>query len=191
LKKEDLLKLDLFADKRADNLRAQIADSRNRPLERLVFGLGIRQVGEKTAETLAQLYDLDGLADASQEDLTKISEVGPIVAASIHGFFHSPETRKLLARLKAAGLNFKRSEKKVTSAKFAGQTFVFTGELKTMTRDEAEEKVKALGGKASGSVSAKTAYVVAGADAGSKLRKATGLGVKVISEEEFLKLTAG
>ena len=189
LKKEDLLKLELFADKRADNLLAQITESKGRPLERLVFGLGIRQVGEKTAETLAQLYDLDGLAEASSEELTKIPEVGPIVAASIHGFFHSPETKRLLARLRAAGLNFKRSEKKATGAKFAGQTFVFTGELETMTREEAEEKVKSLGGKASGSVSAKTAFVVAGPNAGSKLRKATELGVKVLSEMEFLELT--
>jgi DNA ligase (NAD+) len=188
LKKEDLLTLELFADKRAENLLAQVEESKKRPLERLVFGLGIRQVGEKTAETLAQLYDLEGLSDASEEDLTKIPEVGPIVAASIHGFFHSQQTKQLLARLKAAGLNFKRSERKATGAKFAGKTFVFTGELKTMSREEAEEKVKALGGKASGSVSAKTAFVVAGADAGSKLRKATGLGVKVLSEKEFLDI---
>jgi len=139
---------------------------------------------------LAQLYALDGLAAAAQEELTRVPEVGPVVAASIRGFFHSAETKKLLARLKAAGLNFKRSEKKATGAKFAGQTFVFTGELETMSREEAEEKVKALGGKASGSVSAKTAYVVAGADAGSKLLKATELGVKVLSEKEFLFLIA-
>jgi DNA ligase (NAD+) len=188
LKKEDLLKLELFADKRAENLLAQIFESRRRPLECLIFGLGIRQVGEKTAETLAGLYDLDGLAAASEAELTRIQEVGPIVAASIHGFFQSPETRALLARLKEAGLNFKRSEKKTKGAKLAGQTFVFTGELETMTREEAEEKVKALGGKASGSVSAKTAYVVAGAEAGSKLRKANELGVKVLTEQEFLEL---
>jgi DNA ligase (NAD+) len=188
LKKEDLLKLELFADKRAENLLAQIEESKRRPWERLIFGLGIRQVGEKTAETLGQLYDLDGLAAASEGELTKIPEVGPIVAASIHGFFHSPETKRLLARLQAAGLNFKRSEKKPTGAKFAGRTFVFTGELETMTREEAEEKVKTLGGKASGSVSAKTAYVVAGAGPGSKLRKAAELGVKVLSEQEFRAL---
>ena len=123
---------------------------------------------------------------ASEEELTRIPEVGPIVAASIHGFFHAPETKKLLARLATAGLNFKRSERKATSAKFAGKTFVFTGELKSMTREEAQEKIKALGGKASGSVSAKTSYVVAGAEAGSKLRKAKELGVKVWSEKEFL-----
>ncbi|MDD5627867.1 MAG: NAD-dependent DNA ligase LigA [Elusimicrobia bacterium] len=188
LKKEDLLKLELFADKRAENLLAQIAQSKHRPLDRLINGLGIRQVGEKTAETLAQLYDLEGLAAASAEELTRIPEVGPIVAASIHGYFHSPQARKLLDRLKEAGLNFRKSEKKAASAKFAGQTFVFTGELETMTREAAEEKVKALGGKASGSVSAKTAYVVAGADPGSKLRKANELGVKVLSEKEFLDL---
>jgi DNA ligase (NAD+) len=185
LKKEDLLKLELFADKRADNLLAQISDSRSRPLECLIFGLGIRQVGEKTAETLAGLYDLDGLAEASEAALTRIREVGPVVAASIRGFFQSPETRKLLSRLKEAGLNFRRSQRKAAGGKLAGQTFVFTGELETMTREEAEEKVKAMGGKASGSVSAKTAYVVAGAKAGSKLRKAQKLGVKVLTEAEF------
>ena len=137
---------------------------------------------------MAQLYDLEGLAAASEEALTRIQEVGPIVAASIHRFFHSPETKKLIERLKGVKLNFEKSAKKATSAKFAGQTFVFTGELQTMTREEAEEKVKALGGKASGSVSAKTAYVVAGADAGSKLRKARELGVKVLTEKEFLDL---
>ena len=188
LRKEDMLKLELFADKRAENLLAQIQESRQKPLERLIFGLGIRQVGEKTAETLAQLYDLEGLASAELAELTRVPDVGPIVAASIRDFFHAPETKKLIARLKAAGLNFQRSERKAAGAKLAGKTFVFTGELESMPREEAEEKVKALGGKASGSVSAKTAFVVAGAKAGSKLRKAAELGVPVLSEAEFLKL---
>ncbi|MFA6003091.1 MAG: NAD-dependent DNA ligase LigA, partial [Elusimicrobiota bacterium] len=188
LSKADLLKLALFAEKRADNLLAQIADSKKRPLERLIFGLGIRQVGEKTAETLAERYGLEDLARAPVEELTRIPEVGPVVAASISGFFASPQTPDLIARLKDQGLNFARSQRKLAGAKFAGQTFVFTGELQTLTREQAEEKVKDLGGKASGSVSAKTAFVVAGADAGSKLRKAQSLGVKVLSEKEFLDL---
>ena len=188
LKKDDLLRLELFADKKAENLLAQIQATRERPLERLIFGLGIRHVGEKTAESLAGLYDLEGLAAATQEEITRIPEVGPVVAASVHGFFGSSQTKKLLARLKAAGLNFKRSERKAASGKFAGQTFVFTGELASMTREAAEEKVKDSGGKASGSISAKTSFVVAGADPGSKLRKATELGVKVLSEKEFLEL---
>ncbi len=188
LKKEDLLQLELFADKRAENLIAQIAATRERPLARLIFGLGIRQVGEKTAETLTELYALDALANASISDLTRIPEVGPIVAASIHDFFKSPETRKLISRLQAAGLNFKRSERKASGGKLAGKTFIFTGELESMTREAAEERVKDLGGKATSSVSAKTSYVVAGTDPGSKLRKATELGVPVLSEKGFLEI---
>ena len=188
LKKDELLKLELFGDKRAENLLMQIAATRERPLERLIFGLGIRQVGEKTAETLAELYDLDALACANIEDLTRIPEVGPVVAASIAGFFQSPGTRKLIERLRQTGLNFKRSERKARGAKFSGKTFVFTGELESMTREAAEEKVKSLGGKATSSISAKNSYVVAGANPGSKLRKATELGVSVLSEQEFLNL---
>ncbi|HAM36230.1 MAG TPA: DNA ligase (NAD(+)) LigA [Elusimicrobia bacterium] len=188
LNKEDLLKLELFADKKAENLLSQISDSRRRPLERLILGLGIRHIGEKTAQTLAALYDLDGLAAASQQELTRIGEVGPVVAASIASFFRFPGTRPLIERLRRAGLNFARSAPRAAQARFEGRTFVFTGELTGMTREAAEEKVKDLGGKAASSVSAKTSFVVAGIKPGSKLRKARELGVKVISENEFLEL---
>jgi DNA ligase (NAD+) len=188
LSKEDLLKLELWKDKKADNLLAKIEESKSRPLPKLVNALGIRQVGEKTAETLAEGFSLEELAKASLEDLQRIPEIGPIVAASIVDFFKTPGAKTLVDKLKKAGLNFKKHEAARTGSAFSGKTFVFTGELSSMTRDEAGEKVKALGAKTSGSVSAKTSYVVAGEAAGSKLKKAQELGVAVLSEAEFLKL---
>ncbi len=189
LTKEQLLGLELFADKKAENLLAQIEASKSRPLDRVLNALGIRQVGEKTAETLAERFDMDGLMDASPEDLQSVSDVGPIVAESIVSFFASQGGKDLVARLRRAGVTMPRPEKKAAAgAPFAGKTFVFTGELKSFTREEAEETVKSLGGKASGSVSSKTSYVVAGEAAGSKLRKAAGLGVTVLTEEQFKEL---
>ncbi len=188
LTKQDLLGVELFADKRAENLLAQIEACRKRPLDKLLYGLGIPHVGEKTAETLAAAFDLESLASAEAAELERIPEVGPIVAGAVASFFRSPEVRRLLAALKKEGLDFSRLAPRAAGAKFAGKTFVFTGELKAMTREEAEEKAKALGAKTSGSVSAKTSYVVAGEAAGSKLRKARELGVAVLTEDEFLEL---
>lgn len=189
LTKEDLLKLELFADKKADNLLNEIARSRHRDLAKLIYALGIRHVGEKTAEVLSELFGLEDLSKAKAEELEKIPEVGPVVAQSISGFFSSSEVRHLLERLKKAGINFRKNEKKIDGAlPLRGQVFVFTGELSSMSREEAEEKVKALGGKTSSSVSAKTGYVVAGANPGSKFAKAKELGVKTLNEEQFLKL---
>lgn len=186
LKKEQLLELELFADKKADNLLAQIEASKAQPLDRALNALGIRQVGEKTAEVLAERFDMDGLLAASTEDFQAVPDVGPIVAESLHGFFSSAAGRGLVERLRAAGVRMPKPERKVAAgAPFAGMTFVFTGELKSFTREEAEEKVKSLGGKASGSVSSKTTFVVAGEAAGSKLKKAESLGVKVLTEEQF------
>jgi len=186
LKKEDLLELELFADKKADNLLAQIAASKEKPLDRLINALGIRHVGEKTAEVLAERFDADGLLAASEEDFQAVPDVGPVVAKSLHAFFSSKVGAGLVARLRKSGVRMPKPERRVVAgAPFAGMTFVFTGELKSFTREEAEEKVKSLGGKASGSVSAKTTYVVAGEAAGSKLKKAESLGVKVLSEGEF------
>lgn len=188
LTKEDLLGLELFAEKRAENLLAQIEASKSRPLAKLINGLGIRHVGERMAEVLAQHADLETLAGLSPEELQRVPEVGPVVAASIAQFFSSPKTKGLLSRLKKAGLNFAKDAPKATSHTLEGKTFVFTGELTKLTRDEAEELVKSLGGKASGSVSSKTSYVVAGEAAGSKLKKAKELGVPVLTEAEFLKM---
>jgi len=189
LKKEHLLGLELFADKKADNLLSQIEASKAQTLNRVLFGLGIRHVGEKTAETISERMDLDGLLKASVEDFQAVPDVGPVVAASLHSFFASSEGRALVSRLQASGLSMKKPERKVASgAPLAGMTFVFTGEMSSLTREEAEEKVKSLGGKASGSVSSKTTYLVAGEAAGSKLKKALALGVKVLSEEEFKRI---
>lgn len=189
LKKEQLLELELFADKKADNLLAQIEASKSKPLDRVLNALGIRQVGEKTAEVLAERMDIDALSSASVEDFQAVPDVGPIVAQSLHDFFASKEGRGLVARLRAAGVTMPKPERKVAAgAPFAGMTFVFTGELTAFTREEAEEKVKSLGGKASGSVSSKTTYLVAGEAAGSKLKKAESLGVKVLTEKQFSEM---
>ena len=186
LRKEQLLELELFADKKADNLLAQLEASKAKTFDRVLNALGIRQVGEKTAEMLAERFGIDGLLAASEENLQAVPDVGPIVAKSLHSFFSSSAGRGLIERLKRHGLTMARTERKIAAgAPFAGMTFVFTGELTAFTRDEAEAKVKSLGGKASGSVSAKTTYLVAGEAAGSKLKKAESLGVKILTERQF------
>ncbi len=188
LKKEDLLGLELFKDKKADNLLSQIAKSRQQPLSRLIYALGIRHIGEKNARTLAQHFrTMDAFVAAGSEELARISDVGPVIAEAVSEFFKSAATRELVRDLGALGLRLDEPER-ASGGKFAGKTFVFTGELKTLTRDEAQARVRELGGKETSSVSAKTSYVVAGADPGSKYAKAQKLGVPVLTEEEFLKL---
>jgi DNA ligase (NAD+) len=189
LSKDDLLKVPLFAETRAQNLLDQIQASRRRPLSKVLYALGIRHVGEKMAEVLSENFSLDELAAADAETLQRVPDVGPVVAQTLEAFFKSEDVRALVSRLKKAGLDFRRTPRKtVAGSPFAGKTFVFTGELAKMTRDEAEEKVKALGGKASGSVSSKTAFVVAGEAAGSKLKKAQQLGVAVLDESQFIEM---
>jgi len=189
LKKEDLLGLELFKDKKADNLLAQIEASKTKTLDRVIYGLGIRHIGEKTAETVAERMDLDALLKASEEELQAVPDIGPVVATSLHAFFASLAGKDLIGRLRKAGVRMPKPERVIAAgAPFSGMTFVFTGELTGSTRDEAEELVKSLGGKASGSVSAKTTYVVAGEAAGSKLKKAQGLGVKVLTETQFREM---
>ncbi len=189
LKKEDLLKLDLFADKKAENLLSAIQVSKNRPLGRLLYALGIRHVGEKAAQVLAERFEtMDNLMKASVDDLTSIYEVGPVMAESVVNFFRQEGTRKLIEKLKKAKVNMKTEEKKKGPQPLAGKTFVFTGELKSFTRPEAEAKVKELGGNPTSSVSKKTDYIVVGENPGSKYTKAKELGVKVVAEEEFIKL---
>ncbi len=188
LAKEDLSKLELFAEKKALNLLEQIDSSRKRPLSRLIYALGIRQVGEKTAETLAGQYSLDELAQAPAAELQKIPEIGPIVGAAIAEFFGAPPVRELIRRFKTAGLDLSRSRSSPAGGKFAGKTFVFTGELSSLTRDEAASKVKERGGRTSSSISAKTAFVVVGDQPGSKLARARALSVAVIGEADFLAL---
>jgi DNA ligase (NAD+) len=189
LTKEDLLGLELFKDKKADNLLAQIEASKAKTLDRVIYALGIRHIGDRTAETIAERMDLDACLRATEADFQAVPDIGPVVAKSLHAFFSSAAGKELISRLRGHGLEMAKPERVIAAgAPFAGMTFVFTGALTKFTREEAEEKVKSLGGKASGSVSAKTTYVVYGEDAGSKLKKAEALGVKTMTESEFEKM---
>lgn len=189
LRKEDFLKLELFAEKRAQNLLDAIEKSKERPLARLLFALGIRHVGEKAAKTLAEEFgSIDALMEAKEEELERIPEVGPALAGSVREFFKQKEIKILIDKLKKAGLKLEQEMVKGGPQILAGKTFVFTGELKGYSRTEAEELVKNLGGKASSSVSKKTSYVVVGESPGSKYGEAKALGVPILSEEEFEKL---
>jgi DNA ligase (NAD+) len=188
LTKKDLLSLERFADKSAQNILDEIEDSKKLPLERVIYGLGIRMVGERTAQFLAEHFgSMEALENASVEELQNVNEVGPKIAESISEFFGNPANRKLIDRLGTAGLVFK-GQKKERGTKLAGKTFVLTGTLAQYSRDEAKKLIEDAGGKVTGSVSKKTDYVVAGADAGSKLDKAKELGVAVIDEKEMEKL---
>ena len=185
---EQLEPLERMGKKSAQNAVEAIARSRDNDLWRLINALGIRQVGEKAAKTLAQRFGtMDALAAATEEELTAVDDVGPITARYLCQWMESPQSRDLLARLKAAGVNMSCKEE-AHDSRFAGMTFVLTGALEKFTRDEAGEMIEKRGGKASGSVSKKTTYVVAGENAGSKLQKAQELGVPVLTEDEFLEL---
>jgi len=190
LTKKDLLSLERFADKSAQNILDQIETSKKLPLERVIYGLGMRFVGERTAQFLAEHFgSMEALERASQEELQDVNEVGPRIAESIVEFFNLPANRKLVERLRAAGLTLS-GQKKERGTKLAGKTFVLTGTLAKYTRDEAKKMIEDAGGKVTGSVSKKTDYVVAGTDAGSKLDRATQLGVKVIDEREMEQLAS-
>ena len=180
--------LERMGKKSAQNAVDAIARSRDNDLWRLINALGIRQVGEKAAKTLAQRFGtMDALVAAPEEELTAVDDVGPITARYLCQWMKSPQSRDLLARLKAVGVNMTCKEKTVDS-RFAGMTFVLTGTLEKFTRDAAAEMIEKRGGKAAGSVSKKTTYVVAGENAGSKLQKAEALGIPVLTEDEFLAL---
>lgn len=188
LRKEDLLGLERIGEKTADSLLAQIERSKSAPLARVLLGLGIRHVGERTAQALSDAFgSLDALIAATIEDLTRVNDVGPKVGATVFDFFQNERNRALIERLRSAGLTF-TAEKRVTSDLLADLTFVLTGTLPTLTREEAKEKIEAAGGKVSGSVSKKTSYLVAGEEAGSKLDKANSLKVPVIDEAGLLTL---
>ena len=188
LTKDDLLKLERMGEKSAENVLAEIAASKKLPLERVIYGLGIRFVGERTAQFLAEHFgSLDAIMNASAEELEEVNEVGPRIAESIVEFFADEHNRKLVSDLRKAGLTF-TGQKKEKGTKLAGKTFVLTGTLERHTRDEAKKMIEDAGGRVSGSVSKKTDYVVAGSDAGSKLDKARELGVSVIGEEELEEL---
>ena len=188
LRQEDLLQLDKFKQKSANNLLAAIENSKRNNLDKLVFGLGIRNIGDKAAAQLAEHFgSMQALAAASAEEIAAIDGIGAIMAESVTEFFAKAGTVDLLARLRAAGVNMDwHGEKKGTA--LAGMTIVVTGTLPTLSRQEAEALIARNGGKASGSVSKKTAYVLAGEAAGSKLTKARSLGVPVIDEAAFLRM---
>lgn len=187
---EAILALDRWAPKSVERLLAGIQKSMEQPFERVLFALGIRFVGEGVAKILARAFgSMDALAVATLDQLTAVNEIGERIAASVIEFFQDPTERDVVTRLQQAGLRMERTEKTSTSgAAFAGKTFVLTGELVTMTRRQATEAIEERGGKASSSVSAKTTYVVAGAEAGSKLQKAQELGVQVIDEATFRQM---
>jgi DNA ligase (NAD+) len=188
LTKDKLLGLERFADKSAQNILDEIKNSKKLPLERVIYGLGIRMVGERTAQFLAEHFgSMEALESAGVEDLQNVNEVGPRIAESIVEFFSIAANRKLVKRLHDAGLTL-TGQKKQRGTKLAGKTFVLTGTLAHFTRDEAKRMIEDAGGKVTGSVSKKTDYVVAGADAGSKLEKAKELGVVVIDEKELAEV---
>ncbi len=185
LKESDLVGLDRMGEKSAANTIDAIASSRTRGLERLLFALGIRQVGQKAGKILAGHFKtFDAFAAATEDELTSIDDVGAITAAYIRSWLNNPQSIHLISRLKEAGVSMEAAQQP-TGEQFKGMTFVLTGTLELFTRDEATAMIEARGGKASGSVSKKTTYVVAGESAGSKLRKANELNIPVLTEEEF------
>ena len=186
---EQLLELERMGKKSAEKILQNIERSRNRPLPRVLNGLGIPFVGERTAQLLADAFgDLDRIAKADADELQSADEVGPKVAESIRGFFHEPLNRELVERLREAGLQFTHEVKRAAGGPLTGKVFVITGTLPNMSRDEAKAAIEAAGGKVTDSVSKKTSYLVAGEAAGSKLAKAEQLGVPVLDEQALLAL---
>ena len=183
---EQLLTLDRMGEKSASNILGAIEESKSPTLARLIYGLGIRHVGEHVSQVLADHFgSMEALANASEEELGGVAEVGPVIAASLAGFFGEQENREVLEKLRAAGVVPQVSARAESRAGMSGKTFVFTGALQRFTREDAEEKVRLLGGRATSSVSRNTDFVVAGENAGSKLEKARALGITVLTEQEF------
>jgi len=186
----NLVALERMGEKSAQNLLAALQQSRSTTLPRFLYGLGIRHVGESTARDLARHFGkLDAIMDAPVEQLLQVPDVGPIVAESVHAFFQQPHNREVVEQLRAVGVHWEESEPVAQAPRpLTGKTVVLTGTLPTMSRDEAKELLEAAGAKVAGSVSKKTSYVVAGAEAGSKLDKARELGIAVLEERDLLKL---
>lgn len=188
LKEEDLVRLPLYKEKKIKNLLSAIERSKSRPLSRLIYALGIRHVGEKAAFVLAQRFKtLDDLAKAKKEELQKINEIGPVIAESITAYFNQKQSKKIIESLRRANVNFKEQEI-VAKGILSGKRVVFTGTLKSYTRQQAEELVQRLGGTVSSDVSRNTDFLVVGEDPGSKLRKAERLKIRIINEEEFKEM---
>jgi DNA ligase (NAD+) len=190
LTKEQLLSLDGFAERSASLLLEAIGHSKRVPLERFLMGLGIRQVGQHIARVLAERFrTLDAVMAADRETLERVHEIGPEIAASLESFFKEERNRQVIRRLLDLGLTVEAvPEASLAARPLAGKTFVFTGGLERFSRDEAKRRVEQLGGRAASSVSKQTDYVVAGAEAGSKLDRARKLGVSILTETEFEKL---
>ncbi|MFH1422076.1 MAG: NAD-dependent DNA ligase LigA, partial [Planctomycetota bacterium] len=192
-KRDELLKLEKFGQKSVQNLLDKIEESKERPLSAVLTALGIRHVGEHVAHVLAEQFStIDEIAESSEAKLQQIQEIGPVVAKSIINFFSNPHNNDVIEKLKKAGVKFvpehKSAAQQESAGKLQGKIFVFTGNLASMTRTEAESYVRKLGGRASGSVSKKTSYVVAGESPGSKYQKAQELSVSILTEDEFRKL---
>ncbi len=190
LKHADLVALERMGEKSAQNLLAQIEKSKTTTLGRFLYALGIPQVGEATAQQLAEHFgDLDALMDADVETIDAVPNIGPAMAEDIHAFFHEKHNRDVIAKLRAAGVRWPKPVRRVKAeAPLAGKTFVLTGTLSSLSREEAKKKLQALGAKVAGSVSKKTDYVVVGADPGSKAEKARALQVEMIDENRLLRM---
>lgn len=189
VKKGDLLGIERFADKSADNLIEAIEKSKKIELPKFIFSLGIRHIGVETAESLSQKFgNMEKISQATQEELLKIEDIGDKVAESVYQWFQDKKNMELLARLRENGVKVLNYKSQIVSSKLQGLSFVLTGEMENMSREEAKQKIKMLGGDVSSTVSKNTSYVVAGANPGSKFTKAKKLGVKIIDEKEFKKL---
>ena len=190
LKKEQLMSLDRFAEKSAENLITAIENSKNAELDRLVHALGIRNIGQRAATLLCEKFgDMDSLLSAGMDDVSAIEGFGDVMAESVVKAFSEPHMRELIDKLRQAGVNMTYTKQSTGDDRFAGATFVLTGTLPTMKRDEAKKLIESFGGKVTGSVSKKTSYVVAGEEAGSKLTKAQELGITILSENDLLNMT--
>jgi DNA ligase (NAD+) len=188
-KKDELIAMERMAEKSVSNMLDAVESSKNRPLSRVIFALGIRHVGSETAEILTKHYhDIESLAGASEEELTEIPSIGPKIAESIVDFFRQEPNRAIIEKLKRAGVKLKEEAEAREELPLSGQEFVLTGKMETFPRSTAEARIKELGGAAGSSVTRKTTFLVVGADPGSKLDKARELGTKIITEDEFLIL---
>ena len=190
LRAEQLESLDRFAKKSAENLVAAIAASKDNGAERLLHALGIRNIGQRAAVLLCEKFgSIDKLMEAEKEDILSIEGFGEVMADSVYQALREPHTAELIGRLREYGVNMDYAKESSGDDRFAGLTFVLTGTLPTMKRDEAKKLIESFGGKVSGSVSKKTSFVVAGEDAGSKLTKAQELGVEILTEDELIEKT--
>jgi len=192
LTKRDLMRMERMGDKLAENMLQAIDESKHPILSRLIYALGIRNVGSHLAEVLAKNFgSIESIANQNREDLIQVHEIGPIVAQSIENFFHNPKNLKILEKLKEGGVNFPVEKSEIGEKPLAGKSFVLTGSLDAFTRDEAGRIVKDMGGRVTTSVSKKTDYLILGKEPGSKRDKAERLGIKTLTETDFKKMVGG